>query len=117
MPRPGQTPQPQYKRSPSMPYGSVGPANAARPGQQPQQRQTQPQQTQGSPIEDFLFGATQRPTEPVTAGAPFGPGPGGPEGVPDTVLRALPLLQRLATDPDAPPQLRDMVRFLVYRAS
>ena len=78
MPRPGQTPQPQFSRSPQMPYGTVERANATRPQQarQPQARQaSQPQGGQGSsPIEDFLFGATQRPTEPVTAGAPFGPG-------------------------------------------
>ena len=25
--------------------------------------------------EEFLFGTTDRPAEPITAGAPFGPGP------------------------------------------
>ena len=101
-----------------MPYGSVGPANAARQ----QQRQTQsagrqsPQQA--NPMENFLFGPTQRAAEPVTAGAPFGPGPGqfSPQEVPAAVRRSLPLLQSLAADPDAPPQLRDMVNLLVYRA-
>ena len=58
-----------------MPYGSVGPANAARPQQQ-RQTQTAGRQApqQGNPVEDFLFGPTQRPVEPVTAGVGFGPG-------------------------------------------
>lgn len=33
------------------------------------------QVAQQAPLPDFL-GETRRPTEPITAGAPFGPGPG-----------------------------------------
>ena len=112
MPRPGQTPQPQFSRSPSMPYGTVERANATRPQQarQPQARQaSQPQGGQGaSPIEDFLFGATQRPTEPVTAGAPFGSGPMTLPGLP--VMGAetdVDFLMRVA--PQAGPELKAFV--------
>lgn len=52
-------------------------------------------------LREGVFGPTQRPGEPITAGAPLGPGPGpaGPEpsGDPDMVLRAL---YRMTGHPD-----------------
>ena len=119
MPRPGQTPTPAFKRSPEMPYGTVGPANAARPQRAPQaQQQAAGGTNPASPEEEFLFGPTLRPTEPLTAGAPFGPGPGSPldGGVPEHLRRALPMLQQMTLDPQAPPQLRVIVDYLLHKA-
>lgn len=67
----------------------------------------------GSPTE------TTRPDEPVTAGLATGPGPGpevlpqiGPPPNPDTqkMIRQLPLLQILASNPDATAQTRMLYR-------
>lgn len=67
------------------------------------------------------FGApTQRPDEPISAGAPFGEGPGpstaGPGGMdPKTAERLrsyLPVLILLASSPDADPATKQYVRQL-----
>lgn len=65
------------------------------------------------------FGApTERPQEPVTAGSPFGPGP-GPSTIPragdDPRLQlraALPSLLRLADLPTTSPVTRNAIRYL-----
>lgn len=64
---------------------------------------------------------TNRPGEPVTAGAALGPGP-GPEVLPSldnaisqdmqSIARFLPMLERRAEDPDAPQAYRMFVRYL-----
>lgn len=71
-----------------LPYGAAQTLNAARPVTKPvppelaQAAQPRPapmpagappQQNTG--FEDILFAPTDRPHEPITAGAPFGPGP------------------------------------------
>ena len=107
-----------------MPYGSVGPANAARPrrprGQAPAPGRVNPETGgQMTAEEAFLFASpTSRPSEPLTAGAPFGPGPGSllEREVPDSVRRALPVLEQLTADPDSPPQLRAIVDYLLHKA-
>ena len=63
-----------------LPYGENADFNemqssaplAATPGAASNPLPTQP----GGPAPTALFSPTQRPDEPVTAGAPFGPGPG-----------------------------------------
>jgi hypothetical protein len=62
--------------------------------------------------------ATERPDEPVTAGSPFGPGP-GPSVVPsakdDPYLQlraALPTLLKLADLPTTSPVTRNVIRYL-----
>ena len=62
MPRPGSTPSPAFKRGKSLAYGQAGAANDA--------MEYVPQGEE----EEFLFGPTDRPAEPLTAGAPFGQG-------------------------------------------
>lgn len=66
------------------------------------------------------FGApSERPDEPVTAGAPFGPGP-GPEvlGIPSrddeakALLKYLPMMERRASSADASPTFRNIVAYL-----
>lgn len=64
---------------------------------------------------------TQRPQEPVTAGAALGAGP-GPEVLPSlsnamsadmqNLARFVPMLERRAEDPDAPQSFRMFVRYL-----
>lgn len=64
---------------------------------------------------------TMRPTEPITAGAALGAGP-GPEVLPSldsamsedmrTIARFVPMLERRAEDPDAPQAFRMFVRYL-----
>ena len=68
-----------------------------------------------------LFAPTERPDEPITAGAPFGPGPGAPprlsvaeEGAQEAQLmrRYLPALESIANSPEGTPTFRRFVRFL-----
>jgi hypothetical protein len=66
-----------------------------------------------------LFAPTAMPDEPVTAGAPVGPGPGpmddpqmGMQADVDTVSQFLPSLMRLASQPDAPTGFVRFVRHL-----
>lgn len=77
----GQTPTPQIKRGKDLPYGEATTANemlgqlAPTPGIQ----DAATYQPQGN-TEGYIYGPTDRPTEPITAGAPFGPGPAAPIG-------------------------------------
>ena len=65
-----------------------------------------------------LTDPTQRPTEPVTAGSPLGPGsgpaPAGPSMSQDTqaLAKYLPLLQAQAKDPNVAPSFKSFVRFI-----
>lgn len=73
MPRPGSVRQPEYQRSTDLAYGEATAAN-----RQPTERKPLPIDMEAGPLgpeEQFLFSPTSRPDEPITAGAPFGPGP------------------------------------------
>jgi len=68
-----------------------------------------------------LFGPTQRPDEPVTAGAPFGPGDGPSRQMNNTeqsiadakmIGKYLPDLMSMADQPDTPDGFRRFVRHL-----
>lgn len=69
-----------------------------------------------------LFAPTSRPDEPVTAGAPFGPGdtPMQDAGSPQSMMRSdaqmlaayLPGLMRRAESPDSPAGFVQFVRYL-----
>lgn len=69
-----------------------------------------------------LFSPTERPDEPVTAGAPFGPGDGPPATNPGMgsiiqddariLSRYLPDLMKMASDPTTPDGFRRFVRHL-----
>lgn len=62
-----------------------------------------------------LLAPTQRPNEPVTTGMPFGPGANSvsqmaPRNNTTVVGKYLPVLEQLATQPDAPDSFRVFVR-------
>lgn len=67
-----------------------------------------------------LFAPTERPDEPITAGAPFGPGPGpapGPSGPAPAaqspiVAKYLPYLEEATRWPDTPDTFKSLVRYL-----
>jgi hypothetical protein len=65
-----------------------------------------------------LFAPTERPDEPITAGAPFGPGPGPaaspatPNGRSDMILKYLPSLEEATRWPDTPETFKALVRYL-----
>jgi hypothetical protein len=67
-----------------------------------------------------LFAPTERPDEPITAGAPFGPGPGPAEALQmskpvnnlEVVRKYLPVLRQVATYDGAPDRFRALVRYL-----
>lgn len=61
--------------------------------------------------DQFLTGPTMRPEEPQYVGTT------PPRGLPPRVRRSLPVLQQLAADPDASPELQALVNLLVYEAS
>ena len=67
-----------------------------------------------------LFAPSERPDEPITAGAPFGPGPGPAEALQmskpvnnlEVVGKYLPVLRQVATYDGAPDRFRALVRYL-----
>jgi hypothetical protein len=79
-------------------------------------RQAAPEAARPTP----LFAPTERPDEPITAGAPFGPGPGPAETLQmskpvnnlEVVAKYLPVLQQVATYDGAPDRFRALVRYL-----
>jgi len=94
------------RRIPGMPYGeqqALTQQQQAAPLPKDTTPQSQPAMRRPIPQMD-VFAQTQRPSEPVTSGLPFGPGVGATEPVsddPDMLLRAIysvypdPLLLRL----------------------
>lgn len=67
------------------------------------------------PTPTALFAPTERPTEPITAGAPFGPGP-GPAAPPNAGQRKLPSSQLAAiADSDPTGELRRYADILSAR--
>lgn len=65
-----------------------------------------------------LFAPTERPDEPITAGAPFGPGPGpdalsnSPQSRPPAVVKYLPYLEQATRWADTPDTFKAFVRYL-----
>ena len=105
MPRPGSTPSPRFKRGGnSLPYGVAGAANEA---------------MEYKPVgeeEEFIFGRTDRPMEPITAGAPFGPGPDiapqAPEGAGEFLARVTESMTQSAT-----PEVQKFISKVTDRAA
>jgi len=139
MPRPEQTPEPTVAKgeaedilSPQLPQGATqvvqeGLDEAER--LQAEAEATTPTQDTGTQApegvrfgrerqrerladedETFLYGPTGRPTEPISAGARFG----YKAPPPADIMNWLPYLAEAATQPDAPQELRDLLREVVY---
>ena len=123
MPRPEQVPSPGYERGANnLPYGGASAANSALPDP----TTTEPSSFGDLFIDDddfgdeednfapqgdeetYLFSPTERPAEPISAGAPFGPGADfvrqAYESDRDFMLR---VGQSLSGDPN--PDVRDFV--------
>jgi hypothetical protein len=69
--------------------------------------QDQPDYVPANEAEKFLFGPTDRPNEPITAGAPFGAGPAAAPSAyesPDQLLSRV--AQEIGGTPGAAPELR-----------
>lgn len=67
-----------------------------------------------------LFAPSESPDEPITAGAPFGPGPGPADSLQmsrpvnnlEVVAKYLPVLRQVATYEGAPDRFRALVRYI-----
>jgi hypothetical protein len=67
-----------------------------------------------------LFAPSERPDEPLTAGAPFGDGPGPDESLQmsqpvnnlEVVTKYMPVLRQVAMYDGAPERFRALVRYL-----
>ena len=82
MPEAGRTPTVAFEKGTSLPQGGATQANTLM-GLVGAQPEPEPYVPKGEE-EQFLYAPTDRPAEPVTAGAPFGPGP-------DATKHAMPL--------------------------
>lgn len=122
-------PQQTVERITGLPYGENGDFNAlqsaaplsASPQALSPEGQALKEQQIGKQAATQLFAPTARPDEPVTAGAPFGPGEGpssnpGMSAVNSSDARVLskylPSLMLQADAPDAPESFRRFVRHL-----
>lgn len=105
MPEAGRTPAAQFERGDSLAYGQAGAANSLA-GIVGPVREPDPYVPSGDE-EEFLFAQTDRPEEPVTAGAPVGPGAPTTRHsfVTDDDI-AVQVARRAVADPNAPKSIR-----------
>jgi len=108
--RAGETPTPAYERGTELPYGAAAAANrrftAIEEPPLPPEEEFKP----ATPQEAFLFSPTDRPNEPASHGAPFGP---GADYTPYEYESDQDFLARVAGEldtPDASREVRDFVR-------
>ena len=107
-----------FKRTPSTEYGSVKRTNAAArqarpaPATPPPQRVIEGAAPGQAPslneIEQAVFGASRLPGQPITAGAPVGPGTMGTVRLSDREA-ATAVVRRLAERPDAPAEVGELL--------
>ena len=113
-----------------MPYGenaefnttqSMAPMSASSTARSPRASAQQAKSAGGGMSATPLFAPTERPDEPVTAGAPFGPGAGasmnpGMDGInksdAKSLVKYLPGMMAMAEDADAPEGFKRFVRHL-----
>lgn len=100
MPEPGVVRQPEYRQGASLPRGGASQANALEADMVPP----------ANPEEEFLYSPTLRPDEPITQGAPFGPGTGSvaPRPQPDRTFVAS-AIQRMPQQ-NLPPRVQEFLR-------
>lgn len=94
---------------------SESPSPAPAPRGRASRAQAAPEGVRPTP----LFAPTERPEEPITAGAPFGPGPGSEilgtpaaRKQPPAVTKYLPYLEQATQWPDTPDTFKAFVRYL-----
>lgn len=116
--------KPKYKsQGSSLPYGAAGQINEAASAAR-QMTSVGPASGQASPpapvqgppldltpqneIEAALFGPTRLPGQPITAGAPFGPGAMGTTALSDREA-TVNVLRQMSENPDAPEEVRRLL--------
>jgi len=120
MPRPEQTPGPAYKTGNELPRGTaqqVADLEAASLGMQVAEvaASGEPGDQRFEPRDDedvFAFSPTDRPDEPLTQGAPFGP---GASFTPYAFESQQGMLQRIADQMASQPNAPDEVRAFANR--
>lgn len=107
MPEPGKTPQPAYE---GLSYGQNAAANKLATDADVDAElfgDDEEDYTPAGPEEEFLYGPTDRPDEPVTAGVGFGPGADGTRHSFESGATVLDkLAERIAADPTADTQAK-----------
>lgn len=99
----GQTPEPMFQRGDTLAYGVAAGAN--------RQAQEIPDYKPADAAEQFLFSPTDKPHEPLTHGAPFGPGaPVTPYAVQSDQSVVQQVADQALADPNAPTELRQFAR-------
>ena len=110
MARAGETPTPEFEQGDELPYGQASQANSLVGLIAPPPDSGQDYKPQGD-AESFALSPTDRPNEPVTAGMPFGLGPGVVNDPQDNDQQ---LVQRVAlqatADPRAPAVLKQFAK-------
>lgn len=110
MPEAGRTPTPQVKRGSgpeALAWGEAAAANALMHlAPQPDTVADEFTYEPTGDAEEFIF-STDRPAEPITAGAPFGPGPAAPLGgfqTDEDVVKAT--AAQISLSPNASPETK-----------
>jgi hypothetical protein len=105
----GQTPTPQYERGTSLAYGAASAAN-----RQSQDVEFKP----ATPEDEFLFAdATDRPAEPITQGAPFGPGVNATRFAQESPDEFLGRVVQQMTTTTGTPEVQKFARRIAERAA
>lgn len=111
MPQPGDVRAPEYKAGESLPWGGATQANRADRAPSLFTPDTPP--PPATPEDQFIFGPTMRPNEPVTAGAPFGPGPMapsvGPRNIPDSQFLRDAVARMAPQQQSLPPRVQEFL--------
>ena len=113
MPRPGSPQQPRFQRGDSLAYGEATAANdmADMAPEMPMVMDDQ-EFMPSTPEEQFLYAQTDKPDEPITAGAPFGAGPGVRRQTDQSLMRTVfnAVSSLAAADPN--PELQGFLKKL-----
>jgi hypothetical protein len=80
LPEAGRTPTPQIEKGDSLAYGEAAAANALMHLAPTTSDEDEAVYQPAGDEDEFLYGPTLRPGEPITNGAPFGPGTSAPIG-------------------------------------
>lgn len=111
MPEAGRTPDPVFERGSSLDYGDATQANDLAELFDDGTVEDEELYVPVGEEEEFLFGPTERPAEPLTAGAPFGPGPAvARSAVEDDEQFSLRVAETIIANPDTGPEAKAWAR-------